>query len=331
MKVIAYKKSHKLEDFNFSIQELSMPELREFDILVGIKAISINPVDYKIRSSRSSTNERPVVIGWDAAGVVEAVGAKAHGFKVGDEVYYAGDLTRDGSYAELQAVDSRIVALKPKTLSFTEAAALPLTSLTAYESLFGSKFKTEDTSKVLIIGGAGGVGSVAIQLLRAKSKAQVITTASRPDTVEWVKKMGADIVIDYKNNLKVELDKNKLGEVDIVFGTIHSEQYLKVIPTILRPFGHFILIDDPESLNIKDFKSKALSVHWELMFTKSLFSYELESQGKILSEVASLVDAGKMKTTMNKVLKGFTTENIREAHTILESGKSIGKIVVDFS
>lgn len=327
MKALAYNEAHSLEKFSIKEVEVADPKLLPHDILVGVKAISVNPVDYKIRGSRSGEN---VIIGWDAAGVILALGSEVKNFKVGDEVYYAGDLTRSGSYAEKQAVDSRIVALKPKSLSLAQAAALPLTTLTAWEALLSRGFDLDQNSKVMIIGGAGGVGSIAIQLLKAKTKSQVIATASRPETIEWVKSLGADVVIDHRQDLKAELQKKDIKEVDVIFGTTHSDNYLKVIPELIRPFGHLVLIDDPSSLDIVSFKRKALSVHWEFMFSKTLHNYQIETQGQILSEVAALVDSGKIKTTMNTHLKGFTAANIKQAHESAEKGLSVGKIVIEF-
>jgi NADPH2:quinone reductase len=331
MKALSYIHSHPISKFAIELKELPRPVIKPTDILVSIRAIAINPVDYKIRQSRSGSETNPVILGWDAAGVVEEVGADVKGFKVGEEVYYAGDLSRPGAYAEKQAVDYRLVGKKPKSLSFAEAAALPLTTLTAWESLFDRPHVTFDShTKVLIIGGAGGVGSLAIQLLKAKTSAKVIASASRPESIAWVKKMGADHVIDHSKDLKEGLKAEGIDEVDLVFGTTHSDLYLKTIPDLLRPFGHFLLIDDPASLDIVSFKRKALSVHWELMFTKSLFGHRLESQGQILNEMAMLIDSGKVKTTVNTVLKGMTVASIQEAHKIQESGKALGKTVIEY-
>lgn len=331
MKALAYVKAHSFSDFAIELREVPRPQIKPTDLLVRIRAIAVNPVDYKIRQGRSGSEENPVILGWDAAGVIEEIGSYVKGFKAGDEVYYAGDLSRPGAYAELQAVDYRLVGKKPKSLSFTEAAGLPLTTLTAWESLFDRPHVTFDANtKVLIIGGAGGVGSLAIQLLKAKTAAKVIATASRAESIAWVKKMGADHVIDHSKDLREGFKAEGIKEVDLVFSTNHSENYLKTIPDLLRPFGHFVLIDDPAALDIVSFKRKALSVHWELMFTKSLSAYRLESQGEILNEMAKLIDSGKVKTTVSTVLKGMTAASIREAHKIQESGKAMGKIVIEF-
>lgn len=331
MKALSYVKAHQFSDFAIELKELPRPLLKATDVLVRVRAIAVNPVDFKIRQGRSGTEANPVILGWDASGVIEEIGTEVKGFKAGDEVYYAGDLSRAGSYAELQAVDYRLVGNKPKTLSFAEAAGLPLTTLTAWEALFDRPHVTFDANtQVLIIGGAGGVGSLAIQLLKSKTSAKVIATASRPESIAWVKKMGADHVIDHSKDLREGFKAEGIKEVDLVFGTTHSDLYLKTIPDLLRPFGHFVLIDDPESLDIVSFKRKALSVHWQLMFTKSLSNYRLESQGQILNEMAKLIDSGKVKTTVNTLIKGMTAASIREAHKIQESGKALGKTVIEF-
>ena len=326
MKAYTYHKPHQFSEFQIEITEVANPVLRPQDLLVRVKAFSFNPVDYKIRESRKSVDGKPVILGWDAAGIVEKIGSDAKGFNVGDEVFYAGDLTRDGSYAELQAVDSRLIAKKPRSLNFTEAAALPLTALTAWEALLERGIEYGANTKVLVVGGAGGVGSMAIQLLKAKTSATVIATASRPETVEWCKRMGADHVIG--RNIEAELLALGIDDVDVIFGTTHTEQYLPVYQKILRPFGHLCLIDDPETLDIRPFKSKAISVHWEFMFTKSMYAYAESSQGNILNQLSTLIDAGEVRTTLTKVVTS-NIEGIREAHQLLESGSSIGKIVME--
>lgn len=331
MKALTYLKAHAIQDF--AIKETGLPEpvLKEHDVLVRIKAISVNPVDYKIRQNRSSASEHPVVLGWDAAGVIEKVGTQASGFKVGDEVYYAGDLLRDGSNAELQAVDSRIIALKPASLSYVQAAAIPLTAITAYEALILQKqVSYTPETKVLIIGGAGGVGSIAIQLLKALTPARVFATASRPVSADWCRKAGADAILNHQNNLQQEAEKLGISEFDIVFSTNHTEQYLPLIPQLVKPFGYFVLIDDPATLDIKPFKAKSITTGWEFMFTKTMFNVAQETQGKLLTHVAELIDTGKIKTTLNLELQGLNAENLRQAHEILEAGSSTGKIVITF-
>ncbi len=326
MKAFGYLQGHTLENFAVKEIELPTPELRELDVLVHIKATSLNPVDTKIRKNRSG--EKPVVLGWDAAGVIEKVGTKVQDYKIGDEVYYAGDITRAGTNAALQAVDSRIIAKKPASLDFTQAAALPLTALTAWEGLFEKGIQYSENTSVLIFGGAGGVGSIAIQLLKAKTKAKVIGTASRPETVAWVKEMGADLVIDHTKDIEQELKRVGVSQVDVIYSTTNSEENAKLAAKILRPFGHFILIDDPKSLDIMPLKSKAISVHWEFMFAKSMHAHNEISQHEILKAVASLVSEGKLRSTAHTILNGLTVENLKKGHTLQESGRAIGKIVI---
>jgi NADPH2:quinone reductase len=331
MKALAYYRAHSLADFAVQEMELPEPTLQAKDVLIRVQAVSVNPVDFKIRTSRSAEGDRPVILGWDAAGIIEKIGPEVEGFQPGDEVYYSGELMRDGSNAEYQAVDHRIIARKPKNLSWAGAAALPLTSVTAWEALLERGIDYVPDTHVLIIGGAGGVGSIAIQLLKALTPARVLATASRPETVEWCRSLGADSILNHANDLAAELKKQGLVTVDVVFGTTHSDRYLATIPDLLRSWGHFSLIDDPKSLDIVTFKRKAINVHWEFMFSKTLFNYHPESQGKILADLTQLVEAGKVKSTVGLVLPGLTVENLKKAHTKLEASESIGKIVLDFA
>jgi zinc-binding alcohol dehydrogenase family protein len=324
MKALAYVHAHALADFAIREVDIPAPAPRPHDLVVDVRAFSANPVDYKVRTSRSGTPESPIVLGWDGAGVVTSVGAEARGFAVGDEVYFAGDLTRAGTYAEQVAVDSRLVARKPATLDFARAAALPLTSLTAWEGLVDRGV----SGTVLVIGGAGGVGSTAIQLLKTATSARVVATASRPETIAWCRELGADDVIDHRRVLDEQLAAIGLREVDVVFSTSHTDAQLPQITAVLRPFGHLVLIDDPPTFDIAPLKRKSLTISWELMFTKSLYGHRLESQGEILARVAALVDSGKLRSTLRTHLHGFSAENVRTAHQLLEAGTAIGKIVI---
>lgn len=329
MKALAYTAAHALSQFSIVETERPQPTIKDHDILVRVKAISVNPVDYKIRQNRSAAENGAVILGWDASGVVEALGPQVKGFKIGDEVYYAGDLTRDGSNAELQAVDSRIVALKPKSLSHTQAAAIPLTGITAYEALISqTTTKYSDNSKVLIIGGAGGVGSIGIQLLKALTPVKIYATASRAETAAWCKELGAHGTLDHSKDLKEEMKASGIDGFDFIFSTNATESYLSIMPDLLKPFGHLALIDDPKVLDIRPFKTKSITISWEFMFTKSMFQYDQEAQGKLLGHVASLIDTKEIKTTLQTELQGLTSENLKKAHTLLESGKSVGKIVI---
>lgn len=327
MKALVYDQAHAWDQFSLEKREVPDPEVGPLDLLVRVCALSVNPVDYKIRQSRNASG-RPVILGWDASGVVVGVGELVSGFRVGDEVFYAGDLNRDGCYAELQAVDHRLVALKPQRLGFAQAAALPLTSLTAWE-LLRERIRVQDLEEpaVLVLGAAGGVGSVAIQLLKDLG-ARVIATASRPATQEWCLGLGADVVIDHREDLRQQLDAIGQPHVDVVLGLSGTQEHQAAIPGLLRPFGHFGLIDDPATLDVVPFKSRSLSVHWELMFTKSLFQTRESSQGQILSQVAQMVAEGRLRTTIHRELVGLEVEILREAHGLLESGGALGKTVV---
>jgi NADPH:quinone reductase len=328
MNVLGYTYAHSLDQFNLQPMELPDPTPSGRDLLVEVKAVGLNPVDYKIRSWRSGSAGQPVILGWDAAGIVRARGPEATGFNVGDEVFYSGDLNRAGSYATRQLVDERLVALKPNTLSFTEAAALPLTSLTAYEMLFEKMRLTgSERRTILIIGGAGGVGSQAIQLLKLKTPMTVIATASRPESQQWVSRLGADHVVAHQTFVA---DLRALGFkfVDFIFSTTHSGQHWSEMADIIAPFGEVGMIDDADGLDLSVFKPKSVSLHWELMFTKSSFDYRAASQGEILEEVKSLIESGKMRTTANRVLNGLTVENLRAGHKMLEEHTNVGKVVV---
>ena len=328
MKALGYTQAHTLDAFNLQLTELPDPIPTGRDLLVEVKAIGLNPIDYKIRSRRSGTDGQPVILGWDAAGIVRAGGNEATHFKVGDEVFYSGDLNRPGCYATRQLVDEQLVALKPKTLSFADAAAFPLTSLTAYEMLFEKiGLIGSDRRTVLIIGGAGGVGSQAIQLLKLKTSMTIIATASRSESQQWVAGLGADHVVTHQKFVS-EIRALGIQFVDFVFSTTHSGQHWSNMAEIIAPFGEIGLIDDADGLDISIFKRKAVSLHWELMFTKSMFGYRMESQGKILSEVKNLIESGRMRTTANRVLNGLTVENLRAGHTMLEQHTNVGKMVV---
>ncbi|WP_420573496.1 zinc-binding alcohol dehydrogenase family protein [Kordia sp.] len=334
MKAIGYKKSLPIDNEN-SLQdiELQTPKATGKDLLVEVKAISVNPVDYKIRQNVTPENDEWKVIGWDAAGIVTAVGEETSLFKVGDEVYYAGDLTRSGSNAQFQLVDERIVGKKPKSLSFGDAAALPLTSLTAWELLFDRmQVSTEDPNKsILVIGAAGGVGSIMTQLLKQLTKLTIIGTASREETTNWLKELGAHHVINHRNKLSDEFKTYKLPQPDYIVSLnatgLHKDEIVKII----KPQGKFGFIDDPKGgFNIMPFKTKAVSTHIEFMFTRSMFQTDdIIKQHNILNEVSKLIDAETIKTTVGEHFGKINAENIRRAHALLESGKAKGKIVLE--
>jgi len=314
--------------------ELPVPEAKGRDLLVEIKAVSVNPVDTKVRASAPVEPGQHRILGYDAAGVVNAVGPDVKLFKPGDEVYYSGVINRPGTNAEFHLVDERIVGFKPKTLSFEEAAALPLTAITAYETLF-HRMKVQDKvtgtwNAVLVIGGAGGVGSIAIQLLRELSDATVIGTGSRPETQGWIRDLGAHHVLDHSKPIAKQFAEMAIGAPAFVFSTTQTEQHVEDILELIAPQGRFGLIDDPkEPIDIRPFKRKALSIHWEIMFARPLFqTADMIEQHKILNHVAELVDAKKIRTTLSEMVGPINAENLKKAHAMIESGRTRGKIVL---
>ena len=335
MKAVGYNTTGPIDRDDALIDfEMEKPSPTERDLLVRVQAISVNPVDFKIRMRRAPDGDVPGVLGWDAVGEVVAVGDQATAFKPGDMVWYAGAIDRPGTNAEFHLVDERIVGGKPKSASAAEAAALPLTTLTAYEMLFDRLRVTDPVPgaapAVLIIGGAGGVGSIAIQLLRALTDLTVIATASRPETKAWVTELGAHHVIDHGKPLTAQIDAIGLGQPGSVFSTNRTDLYVDQIAELIAPQGRFGLIDDPETLDIMPFKTKCVSTHWELMFTRSLFrTADMARQGQILNEVAALLDAGKIRSTATETLGTICAANLKRAHAALESGEARGKLVLE--
>ncbi|HAU1545140.1 TPA: zinc-binding alcohol dehydrogenase family protein [Legionella pneumophila] len=332
MKAIGYYHSLPITD-NKALMDLdvSVPKATGHDILVEIKAVAVNPVDTKVRRNVQPEPHQPKILGWDASGVVTEIGSEVTMFKPGDEVWYAGDLTRPGSNCEFHLVDERIAAKKPKSLSFQEAAALPLTGLTAWELLFDRlQLSTEDKGILLITGAAGGVGSILVQLARQLTQLTIIGTGSRPESIQWILDNGAHHVIDHTKDMKAQLQNLHYSEVDYVISLTHTDQHAKSLVEVLKPQGKFALIDDPQDLDIKLFKLKSISIHWEMMYTRSMFkTADMIKQHDILTEVARLVDAGKIKTTIAECLGLINADNLRRAHALLESGTSRGKIVLN--
>jgi zinc-binding alcohol dehydrogenase family protein len=335
MKAIGYVDSLPAADekalFEF---ETAKPDPGPRDLLVRIKAIAVNPVDTKVRMRRQGTKDAPVILGWDATGVVEAVGAEVTLFKAGDAVYYAGDITRAGCNAEYGLVDERIAGRKPKSLDFAAAAALPLTAITAWEALFHrlrlpiGKQASDDA--ILITGAGGGVGSIAVQLARRLTNLTVIGTASRAETRDWVTKLGAHHVIDHSKKLSEELKRIGIPQVRYVFSITQSEKHWDEIVAALAPQGEICLIDDPKQIDVMKIKGKAGALHIELMFVRPMHQTpDMIQQHKLLNEVAGLVDDGLVKTTMGENLGRISAANLRRAHQKLESGSTIGKIVLE--
>ncbi len=329
MKIIAITESLPVEDEKAFLKTTKpIPTIEPKDLLVKIEAVSINPVDVKVRAGAGNQQE-PKILGWDAAGIIEDMGSEVEGFSVGDAVYYAGDLTRPGSNAEYQAVDYRIVAHKPSSLEFEDAAALPLTSITAWETLFDHMKLTKDsTGNLFVNGGAGGVGSMIIQLAKAKTSLTVIASASREESREWCKKMGADYIVDHNQELASQL--SELDGADYVFSayTTGKEEELA---EVMNPQGHLVLIDDPESLNIGAFKPKSITVTPEFMFTRSMFeTADMNYQGQLLQEVATLVDNGTIKGTATEYFSGLNVDTFRQAHQRVETSHVVGKVVISY-
>ncbi|NKK98853.1 zinc-binding alcohol dehydrogenase family protein [Rhizobium leguminosarum bv. viciae] len=334
MHAVAYKTPQPISAETSLIDvELPMPEAGGHDLLVEIKAVSVNPVDVKVRAHSAPPADELKVLGWDAAGVVKAIGADVTLFKPGDEVFYSGVISRPGSNAEFHLVDERIVGAKPKSLDFAAAAALPLTSITAYEALF-DRLKVQDAvsggaRSILIIGGAGGVGSIAIQIARALTDLTVIATASRPETQDWVKELGAHHVVDHSRPIAPQVAALGIGAPGFIFSTTNTDSHIGDIVEAIAPQGRFVLIDDPKTLDIVPFKRKAVSIHWELMFTRPLYGTpDMIEQHKLLNKISELVDAGKIRTTLSEIVGPINAANLKTAHAMVESGRMRGKAVL---
>lgn len=336
MRAIGYNTPLPIADDNALVDiDLPRPIPSGRDLLVEIKAISVNPADVKIRGSAQPEGGNWRVLGWDAAGIVVEAGPEATLFKPGDEVFYAGSITRPGTYAEFNLVDERIVGHKPKTLGWAEAAALPLTAITAWETLFDrldvkGRAVPGAAPAVLIIGGAGGVGSITIQLARRLTDLTVIATASRPETKAWATELGAHRVVDHSKPLAKEIAALGIGAPAFVFSTTNTEQHLAEIVELIAPQGRFALIDDPAALDVNPFKRKSVSVHWEFMFTRSMFgTADIAEQGVLLNEVSRLVDDGTIRTTLAENFGPINAANLKRAHALIESGTAKGKIALE--
>lgn len=311
--------------------ELPTPNPGARDLLVKVRAIAVNPVDIKVR--RNAPTEAPRVLGWDAVGEVQAVGPQVSRFKPGDVVFFAGSIGRAGAYAEYTLVDERIAALKPRRLDDAQAAALPLTSITAWELLFdrlrlGAEASAGQT--LLVIGAAGGVGSILVQLARQLTPLRVVGTASRSQTQQWVAELGAHAVIDHHQPLAPQLAQLGIEQVEHVASLTHTDRYFSQLVELLAPQGQLGLIDDPATpLDVVALKRKALSLHWEMMFTRPLFETpDMHRQHELLTQVAAMVDAGQLRTTVREHFGTINAANLRRAHAVQESGQVCGKIVL---
>jgi len=335
MKAVGYQYSYPIEHPD-ALLDVTLPEPVPgvHDLVVEVRAVSVNPVDTKVRKRAAPPAGEVNVLGWDVAGVVRAVGDAVSLFNVGDEVWYAGSITRPGANSERHAVDERIVGHKPQSIDFAHAAALPLTGVTAYELLFDrlqiAKGAAAQGQALLVIGAAGGVGSILIQLARALTDITVIATASRSESQAWVSALGAHHVIDHTQPLPAELMRIGIPNVQYVASLTHTDQYFDQIVEVLAPQGRLALIDDPEQIDVRALKVKSLSLHWESMFTRSSFQTDdMIRQHEILDEVARLVDASLIRTTLAEHFGVINATNLKRAHALLESGTARGKIVLE--
>ncbi|MDB5397546.1 MAG: alginate lyase [Rhodospirillales bacterium] len=335
MRAVGYQNPLPIESADALVDiDLPKPEPAGRDLLIEIRAVSVNPVDTKVRRSVKPDTGQWKVLGWDASGIVRATGPDAILFKSGDAVFYAGALGRQGTNSEFHVVDERIVGRKPSSLGWAEAAALPLTAITAWEALFDRLHVALPvpgaTPAILIIGGAGGVASIAIQLARQRAGLTVIATASRPESETWVRNLGAHEVVDHTKPLGPQVAALGIGAPAFVLSTTNTDSHLAEIAELISPQGRFALIDDPPGLDVNHFKRKSVSVHWEFMFTRSMFeTADMDAQGALLNEVSALVDASTLRTTLGKNLGPINAANLKRAHALLESGKATGKIVLE--
>ncbi len=337
MKTIAFTRPLPIEDQDSLVElDLPKPEPGPRDLLVQVKAVSVNPVDTKIRGARHQGSARhdtgkPRVLGWDAAGVVVDRGNEAAAFSIGDEVYYAGELERQGSNAEYQAVDERLVGRKPRSIGFAQAAALPLTSITAWELLFdrlGIR-ENETGSSLLVSGAAGGVGSILVQLARRLTGLTIIGTASRQETVQWVSEMGAHHVVDHTKPLADQLKVLQVPPVKYITSLTATARNFAQLVEVLAPQGKIGLIDDPASLDVVPLKRKAASLHWEFMFARSMWKTpDMAEQGRLLNRVSDLIDRGELRSTQTQEFSPISVENLKKAHAIAESGRAFGKLTL---
>lgn len=332
MKAIGYTKSLPIDQpGSLEVTDIPEPVPGPRDIVVSVEAISLNPVDVKVRM-RAEPETGHKILGFDAAGTVQSVGDSVQYYKPGDQVFYAGDVTRNGTNSERHAVDERLVGKKPASLGMPEAAALPLTTITAWEMLFDC-FKLQEGGgegdAILIIGGAGGVASIMIQLAKQLTKLRVIATASRPETIEWCNSMGADDIINHRESLVDQI--NELGvQPRYVAALTASDQHFDAIIELIKPRGEIGMIDDPANLPIAKIKPKALSFHWEFMFARSMFQADdMDAQRDLLNKVSELVDVGTIKTTATRNLGKMALDTLKEAHKLQESGTVIGKTVLE--
>jgi NADPH:quinone reductase len=323
MRAVGYTKNLPISDLSSLVDlELPIPQPGEHDLLVRVEAVSVNPADVKQRAG-SDPHGRPTVLGYDAAGVVQRVGSAVTRFAPGDEVFYAGSIGGPGTDAQFHLVDERLTGPKPASLDFAAAAALPLTTITAWESLFDRlRLTSSSTGTLLVLGAAGGVGSVLVQLARQLTGVRIIGTASRPDSQQWVRDQGAHEVVNHHDGFAALADS-----VDYVF-TPHSAGMIDTFAKILRPYGEIVAIDEPDGMDLLPLKSKSIAWHWELMFTRALYDPESHAQHDILAQVSALVDKSVLRSTITSRIDGINAANLRRAHAQVETGSAIGKTVL---
>jgi zinc-binding alcohol dehydrogenase family protein len=335
MKAIAYYRNLPIDDPEALVDvELPDPQPGPRDLLVEVHTISVNPVDTKVRMGMAPEPGQPRVLGWDASGIVRAAGRDVTLFRPGDRVWYAGALQRPGANSELHVVDERIVGHMPAKASFAEAAAMPLTSITAWELLFDRlqvpEGSTPTNRTLLVIGAAGGVGSILVQLARRLTGVTVIGTASRPETSQWVQELGAHYVIDHSKPLADELKRIGIDQVDYVASLNQTDRHYAQIVEAIKPQGRVALIDDPELFDFRELKKKSVSLHWEFMYTRSMFDTEDQiRQHELLERVAAMIDAGALRTTLSERFGPINAANLKRAHALLESNRARGKIVLE--
>lgn len=332
MKALAYEKAHSLDAFAIELVDAAEPRLRDTDLLVAIRGVGINPGEALIRQLRSAEPGGRIILGWEFAGVVEAVGPQVTGFAVGDRVMGTGDWTRDGAWAERLAVDHRVVAKIPDQLTFSDAASLPIGGLTAWEALFRDHDGlAAGIDRVLIIGGAGGVGTLATQLLKSRTSALVASTASRPESRQWCTRMGADVVVDHTGNVPGQLRDAGVDQIDLVLSTAGTAGNVGWIAETLRPFGHLAATDLNGPIELGPLVATSVSLHTETVFSKITAGFDVASQGEILAQLAADVVVGRLRPIATTVLDGLSVEAMRAAHELAESRRTIGKTVITIS
>lgn len=330
MKALVYRQKNTLDNFGIRLEEVAEPEIRETDILVQVKAFGVNPGEAFFRRVLDAAPGEYRILGYEFSGVVVQLGSKVTGFNIGDRVFGLGDTTRQGAYAELIAADYRGIAKIPDFAPFDHAAAAPVATVTAYQSLF--RFNNglpPNVKTVLILGAAGGVGSMAIQLLKAKTDVTVIATASKPASQSWVRELGADIVVDHHADVAKQLKNEGIDQVDFVFAVNGLKSAISWLPALIKPYGYLAVIEGGNDINLWQLMNKSVTVFLEMVFSKSLFGVHQESQGDILRELIGFVTEGKVKSPGKQTFNGLNEDNIRQAHTMLEQGNTIGKIVIN--